>query len=73
MADAHCIAYGADGRICGDMAMILDHQRAGMVCLAHVPADVADEITLYLKLGAHEGRIDNNGEVYTWRAEASTC
>jgi len=53
--------------------MILDHQRGGMVCLAHVPADVAEEITLYMKLGAGEGRIDNDGEVYSWRTEASTC
>ena len=73
MPDAHCIAYRADGRVCGEQAMILDHQWAGMVCLAHVPADVAEEITLYMKLGAGEGRIDNDGEVYMWRTEASTC
>jgi len=73
MSDAHCIVYHDDGRICGRPAMILDHQRGGMVCLAHVPADVAEEITLYMKLGAGEGRIDNDGEVYSWRTEASTC
>jgi len=28
---------------------------------------VAAEITLYMKMGADEGRIDNDGEVYTWR------
>jgi hypothetical protein len=38
-----------------------------MVCLQHVPDDVAEEITLYLKMRTVGGRIDNAGEVYSWR------
>jgi hypothetical protein len=30
---------------------------------------VAAEIDLHLKLGTVEGRIDNAGEVYSWRLE----
>jgi hypothetical protein len=68
-----CIADQDDGTLCRAPASILDHQRGGMVCLQHVPADVAEEITLYLKMGIIDGRIDNNGEVYTWRLEEPTC
>jgi hypothetical protein len=64
-----CIAYQDDGRLCRAPAAILDHQRGGMVCLQHVPDNVAAEINLYLKLGTVEGRIDNAGEVYSWRLE----
>jgi hypothetical protein len=70
---ATCIAYGADGTLCRAPACILDHQRGGMVCLQHVPADVAEEITLYINIGTVEGRIDNHGEVYTWRLEDPRC
>jgi hypothetical protein len=38
---ARCIAYQDDGTLCRAPASILDHQRGGMVCLQHVPADVA--------------------------------
>jgi hypothetical protein len=37
------IAYQADGRLCRAPASVLDHQRGGMVCLQHVPEDVADK------------------------------
>jgi hypothetical protein len=70
MSGSTCIAYRDDGTLCRAPASILDHQRGGMVCLQHVPADVAEEITLYLKMGTVEGRIDNDGEVYSWRVEA---
>jgi hypothetical protein len=61
-----CIAYQENGQLCRAPANILDHQRGGLVCLQHVPDDVAEEITLYRKLGTVEGRIDNAGEVYSW-------
>ena len=70
---APCIAYEDDGTLCRAPASILDHQRGGMVCLQHVPADVAEEITLYINMGTVEGQIDNDGEVYTWRLEDSQC
>jgi hypothetical protein len=58
------------GRRIGDgAARKLDHQRGDMVRLQHVPADVAEEITLSLTMGTAEGRIDSDGEVYTWRLE----
>jgi hypothetical protein len=69
MSASTCIAYREDGTLCRAPATILDHQRGGMVCLQHVPDDVAEEITLYLKMGTVEGRIDHDGEVYTWRLE----
>jgi hypothetical protein len=62
-----CIAYQDDGTLCRAEAHILDHQHGGMVCRQHVPADVAEEITLYLKMGIIEGRIENDGTVYSWR------
>jgi hypothetical protein len=71
MSSATCIAYRTDGALCREPASILDHQRGGLVCLQHVPDDVAEEITLYLKMGTIEGRIDNHGEVYRWRLEAA--
>jgi hypothetical protein len=37
------ITYQADGRLCRALASVPDHQRGGMVCLQHVPEDVADE------------------------------
>jgi hypothetical protein len=46
-----CITYRDDGTLCRTPASILDHQRGGMVCLRHVPDEVAEEITLYLKNG----------------------
>jgi hypothetical protein len=64
-----CIAYQDDGSLCRAPATILDHQRGDMVCLQHVPDEVAEEITLSLKMGTVEGRIDHDGEVYTWRLE----
>jgi hypothetical protein len=62
-----CLAYRDDGSLCRASASIFDHQRGGLVCLQHVPADVAAEIALYLKMGTVEGRLDNDGEVYSWR------
>jgi hypothetical protein len=59
--------------MCHAPAMILASQRGGMVCLQHVPADVAEEITLSIKMGPIEGRIANDGEVYTWRLEECPC
>ena len=41
--------------------------RGGMVCVPHVPDDGAEEITLSLKRGTVEGRIDHAAEVYRWR------
>ena len=38
-----------------------------MVCVPHVPDDGAEEITLSLKRGTVEGRIDHAAEVYRWR------
>jgi hypothetical protein len=69
MSPLTCIAYQDDGTICRAPATILDHQRGGMVCLPHVPDAVAEEITLDLKMGTVEGRIDHDGAVYTWRLE----
>lgn len=40
-----------------------------MVCLQHVPDEVAEEITLSLKMGTVEGRLDHDGAVYTWHLE----
>jgi hypothetical protein len=77
MTTATCIAAREDGQRCRAPALILDHQRGGMVCLQHVPAAVANEVTLYLTLGLEAARIDHEGEVYTWRQapgeEGSTC
>jgi len=67
MSPSTCIAYQEDGSLCRAPASILDHQRGGMVCLQHLPLDVAEEITLYQKMGTVEGRIENDGEVYSWR------
>jgi hypothetical protein len=64
-----CIAYQDDGSLCRAPANILDHQRGGLVCLRHVPDEVAEEITLYRKMGIIGGRIDNDGEVYSWHLE----
>ena len=69
MSPPTCIAYQDDGTICRAPATILDHQRGGMVCLQHVPDEVAGEITLDRKIGTVEGRIDHDGAVYTWRLE----
>jgi hypothetical protein len=61
------LAYRDDGTLCRAPAAILDHQRGGMVCLQHVPDDVAEEITLYLKMRTVGRRADNAGEVYSRR------
>jgi hypothetical protein len=37
------IVCQADGRLCRASASALDHRRGGVVCLQHVPEDVADE------------------------------
>jgi hypothetical protein len=37
-----CIAYTADGWICGAPATLVDHQRNGLVCAAHAPAAAAE-------------------------------
>jgi hypothetical protein len=71
MSASTCLAYWDDGTLCRAPASILDHQRGGMVCLQHVPDEVAEEITLSLKMGTVEGRIDHDREVYTWRLEES--
>ena len=71
MSASMCIAYREDGTLCRAPASILDHQRGGMVCLQHVPNEVAEEITLYINMGTVEGRIDHDGEVYRWHLEAS--
>jgi hypothetical protein len=71
MSASTCLAYREDGTLCRAPASILDHQRGGMVCLQHVPDEVAEEITLSLKMGTVEGRIDRDSEVYTWRLEES--
>jgi hypothetical protein len=71
MSPLTCIAYQEDGSLCRAPATILDHQRGGMVCLQHVPDEVAEAITLSLKMGTVEGRIDHDREVYTWRLEES--
>jgi len=68
-----CIAYQENGTLCRAPTSILDHQRDGMVCLQHVPADVAEEITLYINMGTMEGHIDNDGKVYRWHLEESRC
>ena len=34
---AQCIAYREDGKLCGEVATILDEQRGGMVCAKHAP------------------------------------
>jgi hypothetical protein len=67
MSASTCLAYREDGTLCRAPATILDHQRGGIVCLQYVPPDVTEEITLSLKMGTVEGRIDHDGEVYTWR------
>jgi hypothetical protein len=36
-----CIAYRADGRVCREPARLVDRQRGGLVCAAHVPAAAA--------------------------------
>jgi hypothetical protein len=64
------IAYQDDGTLCRAPAAALDHQRGGMVCLWHVPDDVAEEIILDLKMGVVDERIDHAGEVYSWRLGA---
>jgi hypothetical protein len=71
MSSATCIAYRDDGTPCQAPASILDHGRSGMVCPQHVPDDVAEEITLSINVGTVEGRIDHDGEVYTWHLEES--
>jgi hypothetical protein len=53
----------------GTIGTFPDHQRSGMVCLQHVLDDVAEAITLYLNMGTVVGRIDHEGEVYSWRLE----
>ena len=69
-----CIAYQDEGRLCRAPAAILDHQRGGMVCLQHVPDDVAAEITLYIKMGTVEGRIDKRAyRSWGYAARASSC
>jgi hypothetical protein len=77
MTKATCIASREEGALCRAPATILDHQRGGMVCLQHVPAAVANEVTLYLTLGLQAAHIHHKGEVYTWRLEpgeeAPTC
>jgi hypothetical protein len=62
-----------DGTSCRAPATSLDHQRGGMVYLPYVPDDGAEAITLDLKMGSVEGRIDHDGEVSTWRLEEPTC
>jgi hypothetical protein len=62
MSASTCLAYREDGTLCREPASILDHQRGGMVCLQHVPDEVAEGITLYLKIGTVEGWIDKDGE-----------
>jgi hypothetical protein len=69
MSPPTCIAYQEDGSLCRAPAPILDHQRGGIVCLQHVPDEVAEAITLPLKMGTVEGRLDHDGEVYNWRLE----
>jgi hypothetical protein len=68
-----CPAYRDDGTLCHAPAVVLDHQRGGLVCPQHVPDEVAAEITLYVKMGTVDGRIDNDDQVYSWRLEAPTC
>jgi hypothetical protein len=69
MSPLTCIAYQDDGSLCRAPATLLDHQRGGMVCLQHVPDEVAEEITFHLKMGTLEGRLDHDDAVYTWRLE----
>jgi hypothetical protein len=64
MSPLTCLASHDDGSLSRALATILDHQRGGKVCLQHVPADVAEEITRSLKMGTMEGRLDHDGEVY---------
>jgi hypothetical protein len=71
MSASMCIAYRDDGTLCRAPASILDHQLGGMVCPQHVPDDVAEEITLSINMGMVEGRIDHDGEVYSWHLEES--
>jgi hypothetical protein len=65
MSASTCLASREDGIICRALTRLLDHQRGALVCLQHVPADVVEEITLSLKMGTVEGRIDHDSEVYT--------
>ena len=44
MSGSPCIASRDDGTLCRAPASILDHQRGGLVCLQHVPEDVAEEM-----------------------------
>jgi hypothetical protein len=40
-----CLAFREDATLWRAPATILDHQRGGMLCLQHVPDEVAEEIT----------------------------
>jgi hypothetical protein len=76
-----CLADRDDGTLCRAPATIpdlarspgcitktnvtLDHQSGGLVCLRHVPDEIAAEITRSRQMGITEGRLDNEGEVYT--------
>src|SRR3712207_699383 len=57
MSGSMCIPYRDDSTPCRAPAHILDHQWGGMVCMQHIPADVAKEITLYINMGPVEGHI----------------
>jgi len=34
-----CVAYREDGKLCREVATVLDTQRGGMVCEKHAPKD----------------------------------